>query len=89
MKNKIKAVEAIISEIQGLPKDLQDQFLQKYYVKVKGRASFLHHSMFREDVEKPAKKEGKIPILITHKKNSKTGALVVLRLEDFLELIKK
>ena len=34
-------------------------------------------------------KEGKIPILITHKKNAKTGALVTLRLDDFLEIVKK
>ena len=88
MKNKIKAVGAVISEIQGLPKDLQDQFLQKYYVKVQTRASFLHHSMFRDDVLPMARKENKIPILITHKKHEK-GSLVVLRLEDFMELIKK
>ena len=86
MKNKIKAV---ISELQELPKELQDKFVQKYYVKVKTRASFAHHTMFKEDVEAPAKKENKIPILITHKKSSKSGALVILRMEDFLELIKK
>lgn len=89
MKNKIKEEESVISELQLLPREMQDQFIQKYYVKVKNRASFAHHTMFREDVEPPAKKEGKIPILITHKKNAKSGALVVLKLNDFLELIKK
>ena len=86
MKNKIEVVESVL---QLLPRELQDQFVQKYYVKVKTRASFAHHSMFREDVEQPAKKENKIPILITHKKGSKSGALVVMKLDDFLELIKK
>ena len=60
----------------------------QYYLEIKLRESFLHHTMFREDVEKPAIKEDKIPVLITHKKNAKTGALVVLRLDDFLSLIK-
>ena len=62
---------------------------KKFYFEIRLRQNFAHHTMFKEDVEAPAKKENKIPILITHKKNSKTGALVVLRLEDFLELIKK
>jgi len=60
-----------------------------YYFEIKLRESFMHHTMFRNDVEIPAMKEGKTPVLITHKKNAKTGALVVLRMDDFLELIKK
>lgn len=88
MKNKISVVKTVISELLTLSKELQGEFIQKYYIKVKTRASFLHHTMFYQDVEPPGKKEGKIPLLITHKKNSKSGALVVLRLSDFLELIK-
>ena len=61
---------------------------QKFYIEIKLRENFMHHTMFKEDAEKPAEKEDKIPLLITHKKNSKTGALVVIRLSDFLELIK-
>jgi len=61
----------------------------EYYFEIRLRQNFLHHTMFRNDVEAPAKKEGKIPVLITHKKNAKTGALVILRMEDFLELLKK
>lgn len=60
-----------------------------YYFEIRLRQNFAHHTMFTTDVELPAKKEGKIPVLITHKKSSKSGALVILRMEDFLELIKK
>ena len=72
----------------GTSADCIETNYPEYYLEIKLRESFLHHSMFREDVEKPAEKENKIPVLITHKKNSKSGALVVLRLDDFLELIK-
>lgn len=61
---------------------------ENFYFEIRLRENWLHHTMFRDDVEKPAKKEEKIPVLITHKKNAKSGALVVLRLEDFLELVK-
>jgi len=67
--------------------DVSPEF-QKFYFEIRMRQNFSHHTMFIEDVEKPAKKEGKVPILITHKKSAKTGALVVLRMEDFLELLK-
>ena len=85
---KAKIIKALISELEDIPKELQDKFIQKYYVKVKSRVSFSHHTMFTMDVEPPAKKEGKIPVLITHKKSSKSGALVILRMDDFLDLIK-
>ena len=62
---------------------------QKFYFEIRLRQNFLHHTMFMEDIEPPAKKEDKIPVLITHKKNSKSGALVILRMNDFLELIKQ
>lgn len=57
------------------------------YIEIKFRASFLHHALFK-DVEEKAKKEGKLPLLVTHQKNDK-GELVTLRLNDFLDLIKK
>lgn len=60
-----------------------------YYFEIRLRQNFAHHTMFTTDVEPPAKKEEKIPVLITHKKSSKSGALVILRMDDFLELIKK
>ena len=61
----------------------------EYYIEIKLREKFVHHTIFRGDVEAPAKKEGRIPLLITHKKNAKTSALVTLRLDDFLEIVKK
>jgi len=67
--------------------DLNPEF-EKFYFEIRLRQNWLHHSMFKEDVEKPASKEGKIPVLVTHKKNSRSGALIVLRIEDFLELVK-
>ena len=73
----------------GTSADCIETNYPEYYLEIKLRESFLHHTMFEDDVKKPAEKEGKIPILITHKKNAKTGALVVLRLDDFLEVIKK
>lgn len=73
----------------GTSADCIETDYPQYYLEIRLRQNFAHHTMFREDVESPAKKEGKIPVLITHKKNSKLGALVVLRLNDFLELIKK
>lgn len=72
----------------GTSSDCINTDYPQYYFEIKLRQNFLHHSIFQTSAEKPAKKEGKIPVLITHKKNSKTGALVVLRIEDFLKLIK-
>ncbi len=56
----------------------------EFYIEVKLRAKFLHHSIFKA-VAKEAEKEGKTPILITHVKNE-DSELVVLRIEDFLEI---
>jgi len=67
--------------------DVSPEF-EKFYFEIRLRQNWLHHSMFKEDVEKPASKEGRIPVLVTHKKNSRSGALIVLRIEDFLELVK-
>ena len=64
----------------------QSKEFQKFYIEIKLRASFMHHSIFR-DVKQKAKDEEKIPLLISHEKNE-NGNLVVLRLEDFLSLIK-
>jgi len=58
--------------------------LPEAYIEIKLRASFLHHALFRDAAAK-AKKEGKIPLLVTHEKSTH-GELVTLRLEDFLEL---
>ena len=67
--------------------DVNPEF-EKFYFEIRLRQNWLHHNMFKEDVEKPAKKENKIPILVTHKKYSKLDSLVTLRLEDFIELVK-
>jgi hypothetical protein len=56
-----------------------------YFIECKNRARFTHHSVFH-DVKEPARKENKIPLLITHT-NDRLGDLVVIRLEDFVELI--
>jgi len=56
------------------------------YIEIKLRAKFALHSFFY-DAEKQAKKEYKIPVLVTHEK-SRHGELVTLRLDDFLLLIK-
>lgn len=66
--------------------ELSSEF-QKFYIEIKLRAKFMHHGIFR-DVKQKAKDEDKLPLLITHEKNEKNN-LVVLRLDDFLELIKK
>ena len=57
------------------------------FIEIKLRASFLHHRLFK-DVAKKAKAERKIPVLVTHVKNEKSE-LVILRIEDFVKLIKK
>jgi len=55
------------------------------YIEIKLRASFLHHSLFK-DAAKMAKAEGKTPLLVTHVKNEESE-LVTLRIEDFLEIV--
>lgn len=66
--------------------ELSPEF-QKFYIEAKLRAKFMHHRIFK-DVKQKARDENKIPLLVTHEKNE-NGNLVILRLEDFLELIKK
>ena len=56
------------------------------FIEIKLRASFLHHRLFK-DVTKKAEAERKIPVLVTHVKNEKSE-LVILRIEDFIKLIK-
>lgn len=73
----------------GTSADCIETNFPEYYFEIRLRQNFAHHTMFTTDVEPPAKKEEKIPVLITHKKSSKSGALVILRMDDFLELIKK
>ena len=55
------------------------------YIEIKLRASFLHHTIFKQ-AAKAAKKEGKTPILVTHVKNE-DSELVILRIEDFLKML--
>ena len=55
------------------------------YVEIKYRKTFIHHSLFRAVAAK-AKKEGKIPLLVTHV-GGEQGELVTLRLHDFIELM--
>jgi len=55
-----------------------------FFIEVKLRASFLHHTIFK-DAAKAAQKEGKMPILVTHTKNEESE-LVILRIEDFLKI---
>lgn len=45
----------------------------------------MHHSIFKA-AAKATKKENKIPILVTHVK-SEESKLVVLRIEDFIEMV--
>ena len=67
--------------------ELSPEF-ERFYIEIRLRENFAHHTMFREDVEKPAKDEDKIPLLVTHKKNSKNGALVTMKLDDFLKIVR-
>ena len=57
------------------------------YIEIKLRACFLHHTIFKA-AAKLAKKEGKMPLLVTHVKNEESE-LVTLRIEDFLEILEK
>ena len=65
-----------------------DQEFEKFYFEIRLREKFSHHTMFFDDVEKPAIKENKIPILLTHKKSSKNGDLVTMKFCDFINLVK-
>ena len=57
------------------------------YIEVKLRGAFSHHTLFK-DVEKKAKGENKIPLLVTHVKNER-GELVIMRLDDFFGFFSK
>ena len=59
---------------------------QKFYFEIRLRQNFFHHENFK-DVREKAKVEDKIPILFTQTKNN-DKCLVVLKLENFIELIK-
>lgn len=56
---------------------------QKFYFEIRLRQNFLHHNIFR-NIEKQSK--DKIPLLFTCEKNN--DSLVVMKLENFMELIK-
>ena len=72
----------------GTSSDCIGTRFSQYYFEIKLRQTFLHHKIFKDVEEKAKVEEDKIPILITHKKYE-NGSLVVLRMEDFLELIEK
>lgn len=57
-----------------------------WYIECRVRSSFFHHAQFRE-AEAKAKKEGKIPFLVTHEKNRKQDFLVTLKLDEFIKLL--
>ena len=59
--------------------------LPNAYVEIKLRATWAHHTLFSE-IEKQAKKEKRMPLLVTHTKGDR-GELVTLRLDDFLSLL--
>lgn len=65
---------------------IDHKILPGYFVECKLRQAFGHHALFRV-VEGEAKKEGKLPLLVT-KRKGETGELAVLRLTDLVELIK-
>lgn len=70
----------------GFPMDTKaDVRHPEYFIECKNRAMFTHHTEFLKIIQK-ARDENKIPILVTHT-NDRKGDLVVLRLEDFVELI--
>jgi hypothetical protein len=67
--------------------DCIDTKYPDWYFEIKVRASLAHHRIFRERAELPAKKETKIPALITREKNKKE-VLVTLRFDDFLDMLR-
>ena len=69
----------------GTSADCIETMYSGFYIEVKLRACFLHHTIFKATA-KSARKEDKTPILVTHVKNE-DSELVTLRIEDFLELV--
>ena len=69
----------------GTAADCINTAFPQLYIEIKLRASFLHHTLFK-DAAKMAKAEDKIPLLVTHVKNEESE-LVVLRIEDFLKIL--
>ncbi len=64
-----------------------DTLSDTYYVECKLKARLPLHSLFLK-TQMQARKEGKKPILVLHKKFSMQN-LVVLNLEDFIEIEKQ
>ena len=56
------------------------------FIDVKMRKRFLHHTLFRQVREK-AKRENRIPILVTHEKGKKKDYIIVMSLYDFIDLM--
>ena len=69
----------------GTSADCIDSNYPWLYIEIKLRASFLHHTIFKQTAT-AAKKEGKTPILVTHVKNE-DSELITLRIEDFLAIV--
>lgn len=63
-----------------------DVLSKRFYIEVKWRKGFAHHTLYRE-VKEVNKKEGgsKIPIVVTHEKG-RHGDLVIIALDDFINL---
>lgn len=59
--------------------------LRDYFIEVKQRSAFAHHSLFTS-IETNARKEGKKVLLVTQVKNY-PGELVTLRLDDLVDLL--
>ena len=72
----------------GFPMDTKaDVRHPEMFIECKYRKAFMHHTYFHA-IKEPARKEDKIPILVTHT-NDRQGDLVVMRLEDFARLIEE
>ena len=70
----------------GFPADTKaDVRHPRYFIECKNRKLFTHHTEFLKIIQK-ARAENKTPILVTHT-NDRQGDLVILRLEDFVELL--
>lgn len=61
------------------------EILPDSYIEIKHRQNFTHHTLFRDAAAK-AKKEGKLPLLVTHV-GGEHGELVTLRLDDLIKLL--
>jgi len=61
------------------------KILPNAYLEIKYRKTFAHHALFKDTAAK-AKKECRLPLLITHV-GGNHGELVTLRLDDLIKLV--